>query len=106
MKFWKDKQGNKLTGKEFMDRFKAGIEKATPLQQAKAMFPGYFIVLAGILFGLVSTWIMETWWLFLILIGSLIISFVQLVGAYQKYLLLKRVEDMFKESKKEEDKNG
>jgi len=102
VKIWKDKQGNKLTAKEFMERFKAGIEKATPLQQAKAMFPGYFIVLAGILFGLVSTFLLKTWWLFVILIGSFIISIVQLLGAYQKYLMLKRVDDMFKNQKEEE----
>jgi hypothetical protein len=105
MKVWKDKQGNKLTAKEFMERFKAGIEKATPLQQAKAMFPGYFIVLAGIVFGLVTTFLLKTWWLFVILIGSLVISFVQLLGAYQKYLMLKRVDNMFKESIKEEEPN-
>jgi type III secretory pathway component EscU len=94
---WKDASGKKVTGKEFIERFKAGVEKATPLQQAKAMFPGYFIILAGICFGLVSTALMKTWWLFIILVGSLIISLVQLLGAYQKYLILKRIDKLTQE---------
>ena len=92
MKVWTDKAGNKLTAGEFMSRWKEGIQKVTPVQQAKSQIFGYFIMFAGIIWGLAITFNIKQWWLFTILCGSIVITGVQFLGTYQKYLLLARYE--------------
>ena len=101
MKVWTDKQGNELTAKEFMQRWKEGILKVTPLQTSKINLLGYAFVFAGIGFGLlVSIWARQ-YWLFLILVGSAIISSTQALAAYQKYLAFKEIERRFEENESE-----
>lgn len=92
MKIWKDKQGNKLTPKEFMQRWKEGIAKITPLQQTQNQVNGYFIVLIGELCGVYYGILTASWWLTTILIGGYMISKAQLIGVYQKKLILKKLE--------------
>ena len=94
MAFWKDKQGNELTFKEFMDRWKKGVEGITPLQQTKATISGTYITLAGIVLGIIASIIAfkVMWWVVVILIGAFIITFMQLVGLWQKMRLFKMME--------------
>lgn len=92
MKVWKDKKGKDVSGKEFIERWKGGIERVTPIQQLKVSLFGYTIIVAGILFGLVSTYIASLWWLFTILSGSLIVTGVQVLGTYQRFLMLKKLD--------------
>lgn len=54
MKVWKDKEGNKLTAKEFLSRFKEGIEMITPVQKLKNEARSTFTMLIGYIVGLVS----------------------------------------------------
>jgi len=54
IKVWKDKEGNKLTAKEFAKRFKDGIEMMTPLQKIKNEVRSTFTMFIGYLVGLVS----------------------------------------------------
>lgn len=54
IKIWKDKQGNKLTAKEFFKRFKSGIEQITPVQRLKNEVRSTFTMLIGYLVGLIS----------------------------------------------------
>lgn len=52
MKIWKDKQGNKLTLKEFFSRWKEGINNLTPLQKFSNDAYGTFVTLIGYIVGL------------------------------------------------------
>ena len=103
MYFWKDKQGNKLSKKEFFERFKEGIEGVTPLQQTKMQLNSFYIIIIGIGCGIVICFfsLKTLWWLLIILIGAMFNSVVQLLGTYQKYLLLKKVYDNFEVEDKE-----
>lgn len=98
MKIWTDKQGNKLTAKEFMNRWKQGIERITPLQQTKNQIRGYYLIFVGIIWGIVYTFNSAQWWLFIILLGSGLITFMQYTTVYQKLLILKKLEGGVNES--------
>ena len=92
MKVWTDRQGKQVTAKEFMQRWKQGIQKVTPLQQTKAQLWSYSLIFIGIIIGLFVTFNSNTYWLFIILLGSFGISFIQFLGIFQKYLMLKNIE--------------
>lgn len=94
---WKDRDGKEVSGKEFMQRWKSGIQNVTPLQQAQIALFGYAITLSGILWGIIFTFHLKTWWLFVILLGSFVVAGLQAFGGLQKYLALKNVERMTKE---------
>ena len=88
----RDKAGNVLTWKEFFARWKQGIQQVTPLQQLKSSLFGYIIVFAGIIWGIVMAIILKQYWLMTILIGSFVITAVQVLGTYQKYAILSKIE--------------
>lgn len=98
MKIWRDKSGKWIDAKEFFSRFKDGIEKITPLQQLQTQMFGMLLIFAGILFGLVVAFRSELWWLFIVLCGSMIVFISQVIGILQRYIVLKAVEKMIKES--------
>lgn len=103
--FWEDKQGNKLSFREFTKRWKQGIEGITPLQQTKTQLMGMWITITGIFAGIVvNAFVRLTgvwWWLEIILIGSLIVTGVQFIGIYQKYLVQKKIDNAMKEAEYE-----
>jgi len=72
--FMKDKEGNELSRKEFFSRWKKGIEGITPLQQTKTQMHSSFIMIIGILAGIVICiiGIKTLWWLLIILVGALL----------------------------------
>ena len=92
MKVWKDKEGNWITAKEFTTRWKQGVEGITPIQQTKSTISGYLIIFIGVLWGLILAYKSGTWWLFIILIGSTVVTGTQFIGTLQKYILLKKME--------------
>jgi len=92
----RDKAGNKLSTKEFMHRWGEGIKKITPLQQAKISLMGTWFVIIGVIIGIVVTFISRTWWLVLILFGSFFVTGVSLLGAWQKYSALKKIDEIMK----------
>lgn len=98
--FWKDKKGEKLSFNQFMKRWKGGVEGITPLQQTKTTLWSFVPVLAGVIWGITVTLIAKTYWMSLILAGSLPITLVQLVSNYQKYTRLKIVDKAQKEAEK------
>lgn len=99
--FAKDIEGNKLSFKQFMKRWKQGIEGITPLQQARTSVLGTWIVISGIVGGIgvmsiirpENTW----WWFVVILSGSLIISVTQIIGGLQKLWRFKEIEKVQKQ---------
>lgn len=86
MKVWTDREGKKLTGKEFMSRWKDGLSKVTPLQQTMVSIHSTNIILFGLLAGIVITIIAfdKLWWVMIILIGALGNTLMQQLGLWQK----------------------
>jgi hypothetical protein len=99
--FWKDKQGNELSFKEFMKRWKSGVEGITPIQQTKTTLWSYPLVLGGIITGLVIMSLRKEWWLVAILGGSLPMTLMGLLSTWQKYKQQKIISDTMKELENE-----
>jgi len=89
---WKDKSGKEVSGKEFMSRWKKGIQGVTPLQQVDVQIRSTWIMIVGIMAGIVVTAvaIKTVWWLLIILIGALGNTSIQQLGLWQKKLLLQK----------------
>ena len=100
MKVWKDKQGNALDTKDFLKRWKQGIEDITPLQQARVQYHNTWIIIVGIIAGMVFSafTIKSLWWLLIILLGALFNTGVVQIGNYQKYKVLERMEESLNSS--------
>lgn len=90
------KEGEKITYREFGKRWKAGIEAITPFQQTKIQLFGHVQIMIGILAGLYFSAQASYGWLFLILLGSFFVSGVGMLGTYQRFLALKKIEGMMK----------
>jgi len=99
MKVWKDKQGKTLTSKEFINRWKEGIEGITPIQKLKTQMTAIRIQLLGIVLGLVVSYIAyeNLWWVGIILIGALINTIVQYLGLSQQLKNLNKHEESCQE---------
>jgi len=97
MKVWTDKQGNKLTAKEFMERWRQGIEGLTPLQVTNTHLHSLKVALLGVILGLYYSVMAfkQLYWLFVILLGSLGILLSQWVVIWQKKKALERIEGRF-----------
>lgn len=99
--FWKARNGAELTLRQFFKSWGKGIEGITPLQQSKSQMVGTWIVITGIIAGIminILTRIENQWyWITIVLLGSLIISSISMIGLYQKYKIQKRVEQTMKE---------
>lgn len=93
----KTRSGEKISGKEWMRRWKKGIEGVTPLQQTQTSLWSMIPIFAGIIWGIAITWIGNIRWLTLVLSGSFIISIVTLIGMLQKYWRLKEIDKVQKE---------
>jgi len=104
MKVWTDNQGNPVSGKEFIQRWKAGIEGVTPLQQSKVQFWNGWLIVLGIALGIIVSAInwKELWWLIIILVGALVNTLMMQVSNYQRYINLKRIDDLVKGGKENE----
>ena len=91
----------KLGRKEFMKRLKGGFERITPAQRSKGELIGIIISLVGIVLGLVVIPIVRIngvwYWVELILVGSLILTGLQLLGKCQLYKVQKKQDEIMKE---------
>lgn len=95
----KDKYGNYLNWKEFFSRWRQGIEGITPYQQARMTFYNTWVIVLGLLCGIVvSAFAIKTlWWLEIVLVGALFNTIILQIGNYQKYRILKQLEESFSE---------
>ena len=96
--FWRDRKGDELSSKQFMVRWKEGIINITPLQQTTTTLWAFIPMFAGLLWGIVATFMLKTYWLTLILCGSLPITSIQFISNIQKYRAQKKAEEMMKEA--------
>ncbi len=108
LKIFKDKKGNKLTFKEFITRWKIGIEGITPLQKTKVQLTGTKITLIGLFLGLCVTiygW-KNLWWVAIILTGAILNTGVQYLATKQQKKLYQTIEDNFKEASEDDNSQG
>lgn len=96
--FWTAKNGDKLSFKEFLKRWKSGVVDITPLQQTTTTLWSFIPVVAGIVWGISVTFIGKIYWMSLILVGSLPITLIQVIGTYQKYKSQSIADKAFKEA--------
>jgi hypothetical protein len=99
--FWKARDGEKLTFKQFIKRWGKGIEGITPLQQTKTSLLGFPLIYGGTITGIIIMILRKEWWLLLILSGSLPILTMSLVSTLQKYLTQKKIHNIMKELENE-----
>lgn len=105
--FWKVKKtGEELKFKEFIKRWKNGVEGITQLQTARTEVIGSIITSVGLISGIVSMSIVRPkdmwWWIVICLVGGLLLNLMGLVGHLQKYWRCKLIE---KEIKKINERN-
>jgi len=98
--FWKTRSGEKITLKQFWKKFWQGVDGITPLQQVKTTLMSFIPVFAGLIWGIVVTLMMGTYWLSLILVGSLPITAIQFISNLQKYKRLKTINEQMRELNK------
>ncbi len=96
--FWEDKEGEHLTFKQFLSRFREGVEGITPLQQVKTTLWSMIPVFGGVIWGIVMTFFNKTYWLTLILTATLPITSIQFISNLQKFWQFKRIEQAMKEA--------
>jgi hypothetical protein len=82
----KDKYGVQLTWKEFFARWKSGIEQVTELQKVRTQIFSTWIVIVGLLCGIVISLfkISQFWWLLIILAGALLNTLISQLGLHQR----------------------
>lgn len=88
----KDKQGKEYTFKEFTTKWKKGISGITPLQQVKSQISGTYLMIIGLLCGVVvlAFSFKKNWWVEIILVAGLFNTCIQLIGLKQKRNVLKQ----------------
>lgn len=93
----KDKDGNKLTTKEFFSRWKKGIEGITPLQRISIQLTGLRLQILGLAIGLIVSLIgyRHLWWVAIILLGGLINIVLQYLTTKQQKKAIESIENMF-----------
>ncbi len=96
--FWKAKDGEELSFKQFTKRWKSGVVDITPLQQTTTTLWSFIPLVAGILWGISVTLIGGIYWMSLILSGSLPITLIQVIGTYQRYKSQSIADKAFKEA--------
>ena len=97
MKVWTDKKGEKLTTKEFVERMGEGIKEITPLQQTTTQINSTWVMIIGLLGGVVITIksFKSLWWLTLILAAGLINTGISQLGLLQKRKTLRKMEEVY-----------
>ena len=93
-KFWKDKEGNKLTYNQFMSKWKEGMRGVTPFQQTRMQLNSTYIMLIGILCGFVITLfnLKNLWWLSIILGAAFFNTSISALGLWQKKIALQNIQ--------------
>lgn len=98
MTFWKTKTGEELNFKQFIERWKQGINEVTPMQRLESSIFFQQIMTLGFFLGLcLALYKYETmWWLAIILFGGLGMNIIQYKGLKQQLNVFKKIEEQFK----------
>lgn len=98
MKLTKPTTGEKVTIKEFLRQWREGMRNVTPLQQTTATQFGQFVTLVGVIWGIIFSIRLAYWWMMVILIGGMIVLGVQMLGNWQRKVLLKQMDEIMEEA--------
>ena len=90
------KNYKKYGRKEFFRRIAESSSRMTPTQQDKSKLTGETFILLGIILGIYMTFKSKTWWLVLILFGSLIVTSVTFLSSINQFQLHKRQDEIMK----------
>jgi hypothetical protein len=101
MYFWKDKEGKKISFKEFLSRFKEGIKNITPVQKIQNELISSLISLSGSILCLIALIIFRekllvNWFaygLILIFVGTIYSNLIKSIGLYQQKRVFKQIEN-------------
>lgn len=103
--FWKARDGSELNFKQFMRRWRKGIEGITPIQQTKTTLWSYPLVIGGVVTGIIIMLLRREWWLVAILVGSLPMTLMGILSTWQRYVSQKKIETTMKELEEEMKEN-
>jgi len=80
--------------KTFLSKWKQGIEQITPFQQLEAQQKGNWVMLVGLIAGIiVMFWkFNDYWWVEIILSAALFNHSLTMIGIWQKIKLIKKIE--------------
>lgn len=84
------------SNENLIKRWIEGVRAITPYQRARIIYFNTYIMVIGILAGLVVTlfFLKTAWWLTIILLAALINTFVVQIGNYQNYATLREIFDV------------
>lgn len=99
------KTKERVTWKEFFSQWKQGCRNISPYQQCLSIQFGQIVSLIGVVWGIIFSIRLEYWWMMVVLIGGLIILGVQILGNWQKKVLLKEMDDKIKKAFEEQIKH-
>lgn len=109
----KDKQGNELTLKEFLQRWKKGIKEVDTLTMTRIQLRSHYLIFIGLVVGVIvsSFSFSKLWWLVLILFASAVLELVQILNLRQQikwFTEIDTVEDLTLQflKRKIDDKNN
>jgi hypothetical protein len=80
-----------------MNRFKNGVQKITPVELLRTEIVGYVGSIIGTLFAMGFLIYFGMWYITLAIVFNLLIQGSQLIGKWQQYNLLKKMETMTQE---------
>ena len=90
------KNYKKYGRKEFFRKIAESSSRMTPTQQDKSKMTGEVFILLGIILGIYMTFKSKTWWLVLILFGSLIVTSVTFLSSINQFQLHKRQDEIMR----------
>ncbi len=80
--------------KEFFRQWRRGIKNITPIQFSWIQLQGIILIFIGACIGMYISFHNETWWLFLILLGTFTISITNVTQTIQKLIVLYEFADI------------
>lgn len=104
--FWQDKYSNQLSLKEFLGRWRKGIEGISPVQQSLTSLWGFPLILGGMMTGIIINIINHVWWLCLILVGGFPPTLMSLVSLWQRYQSQKKAQEAYEEAMSQVNQGG
>ena len=89
---------------EFIDKWKAGIAMVTPLQRLEATQKGNWVMLVGLVAGIIVMFfkLKDFWWIELILGASLFNQAITMLGIHQQINAFRKVEEIMIDERRNE----
>ena len=96
MKIYNRKKKEWVELSEAYSQWKEGMKNITPLQQTITVQFGQLISAIGVIWGIIFSIRLGYWWMMIILIGGLVVLIAQYIGNWQRKVILKEREEIYK----------